>query len=77
MALPVIDTLVVIIKRLKAGHSPFSPDRAHFHHMLQDMGLSSRQTLVTITAVALTLTRIGWLVQYVAPQAGLILFGVI
>lgn len=77
VALPVIDTLVVIIKRLKAGRSPFSPDRAHFHHMLQDMGLNSRQTLVTITAIALTLIGVGWLVQYVAPQASLILFGVI
>jgi UDP-GlcNAc:undecaprenyl-phosphate GlcNAc-1-phosphate transferase len=74
VALPVIDTFTVIIKRLRAGRSPFHPDRSHFHHMLQDLGLSSRQTLVTMVAMALALVAVGGLAQLLLPQASVGLF---
>ena len=73
VALPVIDTLVVIIKRLKAGRSPFLPDRAHFHHMLQGMGLGPRQTLLAMVVMALALVVLGGVMQLLWPSAS---FGV-
>ena len=33
-AVPILDTLVVIIRRIRRGRSPFSPDKTHFHHIL-------------------------------------------
>ena len=36
---PVIDTLIVILRRLVAGKSPFYPDRTHIHHRLLDRGI--------------------------------------
>jgi len=33
-ALPVLDTLVVMIRRIRKGISPFSPDKTHIHHIL-------------------------------------------
>ena len=77
VALPVIDTLAVIIKRLKSGRSPFSPDRAHFHHVLMDKGLSPRKALCTIIFLALLICLAGWLVQWLYPPAGLVLFGLL
>ena len=73
VALPVIDTLVVIIKRLKAGRSPFHADRAHFHHMLQDLGLGPRQTLLVMIMIAMLLVALGGLMQliYSTASAGL------
>lgn len=38
-----IDTGYVIIRRLKAGKSPFWGDRGHLHHRLLDFGLSKAQ----------------------------------
>ena len=77
VALPVIDTLAVIIKRLKSGRSPFSPDRAHFHHVLMDKGLSPRKALYTIIFLALLICSAGWLVQWLYSPAGLVLFGLL
>jgi UDP-GlcNAc:undecaprenyl-phosphate GlcNAc-1-phosphate transferase len=74
VALPVIDTLVVIIKRLRAGRSPFHPDRSHFHHMLQDLGLSPRQALLAMVGMALVLVAVGALSQLIWPQASAGLF---
>jgi len=74
VALPVIDTFVVIIKRLRAGRSPFHPDRSHFHHMLQDLGLGARQTLLVMIFIALVLVTLGGLAQLFWPQASAGLF---
>ncbi|MEJ5082829.1 MULTISPECIES: glycosyltransferase family 4 protein [unclassified Ochrobactrum] len=45
---PVIDTLSLIVRRLAARKSPFSPDRQHLHHLLLDNGFSDSQTAITI-----------------------------
>ena len=74
VALPVIDTLIVIIKRLKAGRSPFHPDRSHFHHMLQNLGLGPRQTLLAMIFIALMLVALGGLAQLMLPQISASLF---
>jgi UDP-GlcNAc:undecaprenyl-phosphate GlcNAc-1-phosphate transferase len=52
IAPPVIDCLVLIVRRLRARRSPFSADRDHMHHRLTDLGMTSTAIvalLVTIT----------------------------
>lgn len=71
VALPVIDTLTVILKRLKSGRSPFSPDRSHFHHVLLDKGYGPRQALAIILGLALVAIVIGWLIELFAPLLAL------
>ena len=71
VAVPVIDTLAVIIKRLKSGCSPFSPDRSHFHHVLLDKGYKSRQALLIILLLALVVIAVGWVVELYAPLVAL------
>ncbi len=39
MALPIIDTLLVMLRRIRHGINPFVPDRTHLHHRLLDIGL--------------------------------------
>lgn len=56
---PVIDTLVVMGRRVATGNSPFLPDRGHVHHRLQDMGLSKLVTLVYIGSVHFILQLLG------------------
>ncbi len=38
LLLPVLDLTLAVIRRLRAGKSPFSADRKHLHHRLQDLG---------------------------------------
>jgi len=51
LAVPIIDTFWIIVRRLGSGRSPFTPDRKHIHHRLLDLGLSHRQTVVLIYAI--------------------------
>ena len=34
LGLPILDTLTVMVWRIRSGRSPFLPDRNHFHHRL-------------------------------------------
>lgn len=45
---PLFDTLRIFIKRTVKGQSPFTPDNKHMHHRLLKIGLSQRQTVLTL-----------------------------
>lgn len=55
LGVPIIDTFWIIVRRVLAGRSPFTPDRGHIHHRLLDLGLSHRQTVVLIYAICAAL----------------------
>jgi UDP-GlcNAc:undecaprenyl-phosphate GlcNAc-1-phosphate transferase len=63
LAVPIIDTFWVIVRRLSSRRSPFSPDRGHIHHRLLDLGLSHRATVLLIYAVCATLGLMSLLVS--------------
>ncbi|MFD0966327.1 UDP-N-acetylglucosamine--undecaprenyl-phosphate N-acetylglucosaminephosphotransferase [Seminibacterium arietis] len=52
IAIPVIDMIAIIYRRLRKGKSPFRPDRLHVHHLMIRAGLNSRQALLVITFIA-------------------------
>ncbi len=35
LAIPVTDCILLMIERVRHGHSPYDPDRQHLHHILQ------------------------------------------
>jgi UDP-GlcNAc:undecaprenyl-phosphate GlcNAc-1-phosphate transferase len=54
LAVPITDTLTVMIKRVIGGKSPFHADKTHLHHILLKFGFSKQQTtsiIVAMTAV--------------------------
>ena len=51
LGVPIIDTFWIIIRRLSARRSPFTPDRGHFHHRLLDLGLTHRGAVVVIYGI--------------------------
>ena len=71
LAVPIVDTFWVIVRRLSAGRSPFTPDRGHIHHLLLDMGLSHRSTVLLIYVVCATL---GLMSLFVSSATGVIAF---
>jgi UDP-GlcNAc:undecaprenyl-phosphate GlcNAc-1-phosphate transferase len=76
VALPVMDTLAVMTRRMREGKSPFKPDRGHIHHVLLDAGLSSRTALVALVGLAVTMVFIGALARRgLAPGSNLLAFG--
>ncbi|MEO9078805.1 MAG: MraY family glycosyltransferase [Rhodanobacter sp.] len=59
VALPVLDTLAVMYRRLRARQSPFKPDRGHIHHILMNAGLGPRVTLVCLLVLAGLMALVG------------------
>lgn len=59
MAVPLLDTLTQIVRRLVEGRNPMSPDRNHMHHMLLRAGLSDAQTVAVILLVSCIFGAIG------------------
>ncbi len=48
MFIPVLDLLLAIVRRTRAGVSPFSPDKMHLHHRLLQIGHSHRRVALLI-----------------------------
>jgi UDP-GlcNAc:undecaprenyl-phosphate GlcNAc-1-phosphate transferase len=48
MFIPVLDLLLAIVRRTRAGVSPFSPDKMHLHHRLLEIGHSHRRVVLLI-----------------------------
>ena len=52
LALPIFDTLFAIVRRLIHGKSIMEADRGHLHHRLIDLGLSQKQAVLVLYAIA-------------------------
>jgi len=66
LALPITDTITVMVKRVLKGQSPFHPDKTHLHHVIKAMGFNHRKVVIVIislTAISSTLAVIGTLMR--------------
>ena len=50
--LPILETLLSILRRLISGRPIFTADREHIHHKLLQMGFSHRQVVIVLYAVS-------------------------
>lgn len=64
LAMPLFDTVGIMLRRILKGRSPFRADREHFHHAFQLAGFSVFQTQMIITGIALILMGFGLVGQY-------------
>ena len=46
LAVPFIDLLLAVVRRTRAGRSPFAPDKAHLHHRLLEIGHSHTRAVL-------------------------------
>ncbi len=59
IAIPLMDMVAIVYRRLRKGTSLFSPDRQHIHHLLMRAGLTPGQACLLITLVAALLAGVG------------------
>jgi UDP-GlcNAc:undecaprenyl-phosphate GlcNAc-1-phosphate transferase len=45
---PMLDLVLAVVRRTRAGASPFSPDKMHLHHRLLEIGHSHRRAVLLI-----------------------------
>jgi UDP-GlcNAc:undecaprenyl-phosphate GlcNAc-1-phosphate transferase len=64
LALPILDTLSVIVQRIGEGRSPFSPDKNHIHHKLLALGFGHHEAVMVIYMVQAGLFVSAYLLRY-------------
>ncbi len=74
IALPLMDTVCIMIRRVRKKRSPFAPDREHFHHILPLAGFSVNGTLVVVLLLSILLALVGILGEYTFHIAGYVMF---
>ena len=77
LALPIMDTLAVMIRRIRLNKSPFLPGRDHIHHQLMNIGLSSRKTLVILVAFSMSLVGVGVLCEVKEVPESFMFYGIL
>ena len=66
LAVPIVDTFYVLVRRTLQRRPPFAPDRGHFHHRLLDLGLTHAQSVLIIYALTLGLAALTFVMDAVA-----------
>mgnify|MGYP006178719061 CR=1 FL=1 len=64
IAIPLLDMVAIMLRRIRKGQSPFKADREHLHHISLRLGLSSRESLALITSLACIFSSIGIIGEY-------------
>jgi UDP-GlcNAc:undecaprenyl-phosphate GlcNAc-1-phosphate transferase len=75
LALPVIDTITLMVRRIAAGHSPFASDRQHVHHILLQAGCSVSETVSILAGASFVLGGIGMLGWHLGVPDWILLLG--
>lgn len=74
LAIPMVDAIYVIGRRIFSGKSPVWGDRTHFHHKLLDLGWSKRKIAFFYWAVSAAL---GYATLQLNPRQKVVTIGII
>ena len=69
LAIPILDTSFVVVKRIKHGKPIYSADRFHLHHRFIDRGFSQRRAVLTMYLWCVTLAGAALATRFLAPHA--------
>ena len=62
-AVPILDTLVVMIRRIRRNKSPFSPDKTHIHHiMVKFFDMNVKKTVGFLVILQIVFSSIGYMI---------------
>jgi UDP-GlcNAc:undecaprenyl-phosphate GlcNAc-1-phosphate transferase len=64
LAVPILDTLSVMVQRIAEGRSPFSPDKNHIHHKLLALGFDHHEAVMLIYAIQGALFVMGYFLRF-------------
>jgi len=59
IALPLMDMVAIMFRRIKKKQSPFKPDRNHMHHICMRAGFSGKQSLCLLSVLAAAIMGLG------------------
>ena len=68
LAVPILDTTFVVLKRLKYRRAPWDADHNHFYHRFLRIGFSQRRTVAYLHLWAILVSAYAILVRFVPPR---------
>ena len=85
LALPIGDTVTLLVRRALRGNNPFRADRRHLHHILLALGLSPGRTVAAIVILSFAFGTAGLVAEalkipermmFYLYMAGLVIYGI-
>ncbi|HEX5510478.1 MAG TPA: MraY family glycosyltransferase [Actinomycetales bacterium] len=76
LIVPFVDLVLAVVRRTRAGRSPFSPDKHHLHHRLLEIGHSHRRAVLIMWLWAGLIAFGGVLASLYAGRVTVIVLGV-
>jgi UDP-GlcNAc:undecaprenyl-phosphate/decaprenyl-phosphate GlcNAc-1-phosphate transferase len=73
VAVPLMDMVAIMFRRMREGISPFKADNGHLHHICIRFGISSRKTLWLISSLAVSCSLFGIIGEVLQIPAWLML----
>jgi len=73
LSIPIYDTALAIVRRLRGRRSIFHADKYHLHHRLLKMGLSQQQVVWCFYLASIYLTGLAFLFVLIRGQYALVL----
>jgi len=74
LALPILDTLSVMVQRISEGRSPFSADKNHIHHKLLAFGFDHHEAVMVIYTIQADLFLLAYWMRF---ESDLAILGVV
>ena len=70
VGLPILDTVAVMLMRVRDGQSPFHPDQRHIHHQFLMLGLLHYQSVAALYILNFSLLAIAYFMRFEADIYG-------
>lgn len=77
LGVPIFDTTLVVVSRIRRRKPIFQADLAHTYHRLVHLGMSPAQAVLTIQITAFLLCNAAFIAMSLSPQIATFLFGVV
>jgi UDP-GlcNAc:undecaprenyl-phosphate GlcNAc-1-phosphate transferase len=77
IAIPLLDTFIVMTRRIQRHQSPFKADKNHMHHLLYSVKNDIRYTVIILTMMQIVFSIIGYQVSKSSNLLSLILFSLL
>ncbi len=72
--LPILDTVISVVRRFLSGQPLFSADRQHIHHKLMERGYSHREVVILLYGVSALCGLLGLFLLFPGQQAVAVVF---
>ncbi len=74
LALPILDTLSVMVQRISESRSPFSADKNHIHHKLLALGFGHHEAVMVIYVLQAALFLLAYFLRF---ESDILILGVV